>query len=313
MNLSIRARLTAWYVALLAATLAALGAFLVVRLRADLYQDIDQATTNGSAAIAEAIADPNEDFPAGGTDQGDELDDFEDTAQSVLPDADAAAQLLTEQGQVILHHGGLTPTDPLVGPDALSAARAGHQEVVTLRLGPDGQRYRVLITVLDDRSAPRFLVVALSLRRVDTDVRELLVLLLLGGPIALVVTALVGYWIARKALRPLEQMTSDAQAIRTDRLHERVAVPEPHDELRRLAETLNAMLDRIEEGSKQQRQLIADASHELRTPLAVMRTELDVSLRTDDLSPPARELLRSTREEVDQMSRTVDNLLTLAA
>jgi heavy metal sensor kinase len=311
-NLPIRVRLTASYVALLAAMLAALGAFLVIQLRTDLYQDIDQGTTNGSTVIAEAIADTSEDLPAGGQDEVDELGDFEDTAQSVLPDSAAAAQLLSEQGRVILHHGGLAPTDPLVGPEVLSAARGGHQQVVTLRLGPERQRYRVLITALGPPSAPRFLVVALSLKRVDTDVRALVVLLLVGGPIALLVTALVGYWIARKALRPLEQMTSDAQAIRTDRLHERVAVPNPRDELRRLAETLNAMLDRIEQGSKQQRQLIADASHELRTPLAVMRTELDVSLRADELSPAALELLRSTREEVDQMSRTVDNLLTLA-
>jgi signal transduction histidine kinase len=73
------------------------------------------------------------------------------------------------------------------------------------------------------------------------------------------------------------------------------------------------MLDRIEEGSRQQRRLVANASHELRTPLAVTRSELDVSLLADELSPAARELLSSAREEVDQMSRTVDNLLTLAA
>jgi heavy metal sensor kinase len=122
-----------------------------------------------------------------------------------------------------------------------------------------------------------------------------------------------GFGVAHKALRPVDQMISDAEAIRTDRLHERVAVPAARDELRHLAQTLNAMLDRIEDGVKQQRRLVADASHELRTPLAVMRSEIDVSLRTDTLSPAARELLVSTRDEVDRMSRTVDNLLTLAA
>jgi two-component system sensor histidine kinase BaeS len=76
--------------------------------------------------------------------------------------------------------------------------------------------------------------------------------------------------------------------------------------------TLNAMLDRLEQGVNEKHRLIADASHELRTPLAVMRAELDVSLRGDDLSPAAREVLESAREEVDTMSRTVDNLLTLA-
>jgi signal transduction histidine kinase len=72
------------------------------------------------------------------------------------------------------------------------------------------------------------------------------------------------------------------------------------------------MLDRLEQGVEEKRRLIADASHELRTPLAAMRAELDVSLLGDDLAPDAREVLESTREEVDRMSRIVDNLLTLA-
>jgi signal transduction histidine kinase len=107
-------------------------------------------------------------------------------------------------------------------------------------------------------------------------------------------------------------MTSNAREIGIDRLDERVAVPRAADELGRLAITLNAMLDRLERGVREKHRLIADASHELRTPLAVMRAELDVSLRDADLAPEAREVLESAREEVDRMSRTVDNLLTLA-
>jgi signal transduction histidine kinase len=77
--------------------------------------------------------------------------------------------------------------------------------------------------------------------------------------------------------------------------------------------TFNRMLDRIQRGVDEQQRLIADTSHELRTPLAAMRSELDVSLRGDDLAPAAREVLESAREEVDRMSRTVDDLLVLAA
>ena len=114
MNLPIRVRLTAWYVALLAATLAALSAFLVVQLRTDLYQDTDQETVGASVAIAEAMADQSEESDPGDTDQPDEVGDFEDTAQSVLPDADAVAQVLSEDGQVVLHHGGLPSTEAVV-------------------------------------------------------------------------------------------------------------------------------------------------------------------------------------------------------
>jgi signal transduction histidine kinase len=89
-------------------------------------------------------------------------------------------------------------------------------------------------------------------------------------------------------------------------------VPATQDEVARLAATLNAMLGRIEAGVEDQRRLVADTSHELRTPLAAMRAEIDVSLRADDLDADARAVLRSTREEVDRMSATVDGLLVLA-
>ena len=107
-------------------------------------------------------------------------------------------------------------------------------------------------------------------------------------------------------------MTSAAAGIGIDRLGDRVPVPPGADELSRLAQTLNTMLGRLEDGVEAKRRLIADASHELQTPLAVMRTELDVSLASTSLSPEAVEVLESAREETDRMTRIVRNLLTLA-
>jgi heavy metal sensor kinase len=181
-----------------------------------------------------------------------------------------------------------------------------------VQLGDDEHAHRVLVSPIRRRGNPRVLVVAQSLREVDEAVDRVLVLLLLAGPAALLATALGGWWLARKALLPVGRMTSKAERIGIDRLDERISPPRTADEIGHLAVTLNAMLDRLEEGVEEKRRLVADASHELRTPLATMRAELDVSLRQDDLSPTAREVLESTLEEVDRMSRTVDNLLTLA-
>ena len=158
----------------------------------------------------------------------------------------------------------------------------------------------------------RVLVVGESLAGVDASVRRVLVLLLIAGPAALAATAAGGWWLARKALLPVSRMTSEADTIGIDRLHERVAVPRAADEIGHLAVTLNAMLARLEHGVREQHRLVADASHELRTPLAAMRSEIDVSLRGDRLTDDARAVLESTREEVDRMTRTVNNLLTLA-
>jgi heavy metal sensor kinase len=107
-------------------------------------------------------------------------------------------------------------------------------------------------------------------------------------------------------------MTSQAQRIGIDRLDDRVPVPRASDELAQLARTLNGMLDRLQRGVEEKHRLVADASHELRTPLAVMRSELDVALMEPGLSAESRAVLTSSREEVERMTRTVENLLTLA-
>jgi heavy metal sensor kinase len=148
---------------------------------------------------------------------------------------------------------------------------------------------------------------------VDRSVRRVLVLLLVAGPAALLATAMGGWWLARRALRPIDRMTARAAAIDLERIEDRLVVPRTGDEVAHLARTLNAMLDRIEHGVSEQHRLVADASHELRTPLAAMRAEIDVSLRADELPPAARRVLGSAREEVDRMTRTVDDLLVLAS
>jgi len=113
-------------------------------------------------------------------------------------------------------------------------------------------------------------------------------------------------------LAPINRMIATAEAIGPAELRERLAVPRTGDEVAHLAVALNTMLDRVHGGLVEQQRLVADTSHELRSPLAVMRTNIDVSLRADELSPAAREILESNREEVDRMSATVEDLLTLA-
>ncbi|CAA9414266.1 MAG: Two-component system sensor histidine kinase [uncultured Propionibacteriaceae bacterium] len=333
MSLPIRVRLTVWYAALMALTIAALGTFLVLQLKTELYSEVDHQAATGSYAVLQALADEADDIddpddtdgnstdPDDGTaadtaeDAAEAARDFEEAAFTALHSVEApAAQVLTEEGQILVASGAGTSTGPLVDEAVRLEALKGNASTVTARVGPGlGQRYRVRVTAFQDRGQSRILLVGVSLRQAESDVGKLLAILLTGGPAALVVTGFGAYWLAYKALRPLGRMTSDAEAIRTDRLHERVAVPNTNDEMSQLAVTLNAMLDRIEAGVAQHRRLVADASHELRTPLAVMRTEIDVSLRSDELNPAAHEVLESTREEVDWMSRTVDNLLTLAA
>jgi len=296
LNLPIRVRLTAWYAVLLAGILVAIGAFLVLQLRSDLQGRLDSDIRADARSIGEG-------YQA----EGDE--GFLEVAPAALPHPDAVAQVLDRSGRVLVSRGPAA-TRPVVPAAARADALLGDARVISATV--DGEHMRASVSSLRRLGHRRVLVVAESLEEVEASVRRVLVLLLLAGPAALAATALVGWWLARKALLPVARMTSEAEAIEIDRLHERIAVPRAADELGRLALTLNAMLDRLESGVSDKRRLVADASHELRTPLAVMRADLDVSLRGDHLQDEAREALESVREEVQSMTRTVDNLLTLA-
>ena len=167
-------------------------------------------------------------------------------------------------------------------------------------------------TALNRAGTRQVIVVAESLSGVDEAVRKVLVLLLIVGPIVLVAASLAAWLLVRNALLPVDRMRRMADEIGIDQLHERLSAPNAGDQIGRLAATLNAMLDRLEAGVAARRQLVADASHELRTPLAAMRAELDVTLRDPSRTPAERAALESVREDVDRMTRTVGNLLTLA-
>ena len=299
MSFPIRARLTAWYAALLAVIIVALGAFVVLQLRSDLQQQVDRDVRDGAGMIARGYSE-------------DGTAEFLEVAEKVLPRGGSAAQVLDAQGRVLLSYGDEVSGRDMAPADARVDALRGRSRLMTVALGDDGQRFRAMVLPAGRLGLLRVVVVAESLENVERSVNQVLLLLLLAGPAALAATALGGWWLARKALLPVERMTSQAEEISIDRLHERVAVPRATDEIGHLAVTLNAMLDRLERGITEKHRLVADASHELRTPLAVMRAELDVTLRSRDLPAEAREVLESAREEVGRMSRTVDNLMTLA-
>jgi heavy metal sensor kinase len=292
--------MTVWYVILLAAIVAAVGAFLVVRLRADLIAAIDGSLRPATAQIADGY-------------RAEGAPEAVDVARSVLTGERPAAQILDVSGRVAVSFGDAVSRAPMLRRADAAAVLRGGGLIRTVELGRSGQRFRLAARPTIRRGRWQVAVAAESMATVDRSVRRVLVLLLVAGPAALLATAMGGWWLARRALRPIDRMTARAAAIDLARIEDRLVVPRTGDEVAYLARTLNAMLDRIEHGVSEQHRLVADASHELRTPLAAMRAEIDVSLRVDELPPAARRVLGSAREEVDRMTRTVDDLLVLAS
>jgi signal transduction histidine kinase len=299
----IRARLTAWYVLALALVLVALGAFVVTRLRSDLTSELDRGLRSaaGQIALGYGLEGPQE---------------FRDVTPTVLPGPrghGSGAQIVQRSGHVRYATGDAVTRMRLVSRATLADALQGDRVVVSRHVGPGNEHLRLIAMPAQFRDGRReVLVVAESLKDIDSSVHKVLVLLLVGGIAALALLAGGGWWIARKALQPVERMTTRADLIGIADLSQRIAVPRAEDEVGHLARTLNAMLDRLEEGVHARERLVADASHELRAPLAAMRSELEVSMRQDELGAPARAVLASARDEVIRMSRVVDNLLALA-
>ena len=137
-----------------------------------------------------------------------------------------------------------------------------------------------------------------------------------GLLVLLVVVAIgvaVAYVLAGRVLRPLQQITTTAKRLSAEQLDARIALPGPEDELKELADTFDAMLDRLQASFEAQRRFVADASHELRTPLAVMRTEVDVALADPDASSAdLRAAALVVRDATERADRLVDSLLLLA-
>jgi len=140
---------------------------------------------------------------------------------------------------------------------------------------------------------------------------SLLALMLVVGPLALLLAAFAGYRLAGAALRPVESMRREAAEISSETSGRRLPVPEARDEVRRLGETLNEMLERLDEGLLRERRFVADAGHELRTPLALLRTELELALRAPRTPEELEAAIRSATEEVERLIRLTEALLVL--
>lgn len=199
-------------------------------------------------------------------------------------------------------------------PPVLSPRPAGaHRVAVTLRQLPigDGQPYRAVAISSDGRAGRYTVVVAVLLEQVNEGVATVEQILLVGTPALIALMALTTWLMVGRALRPVELMRRRMETISSAAGGQRIPEPGTHDEIGRLADTMNGMLGRLERSADRQRRFAGDASHELQSPLAAIRTELEVSTAhpadTDWLQTAGTVL-----DETGRMERLVRNLLFLA-
>jgi two-component system, OmpR family, sensor kinase len=171
---------------------------------------------------------------------------------------------------------------------------------------------RTLERTVESPGGEVVVVVGATLEGRDDTLHGFLVELFVVGPAALLVASLLGYALAAAALRPVESMRVEAAAISGAEPGRRLPLPRSRDEIRRLGETLNGMLSRLESALERERSFVSDASHELRTPLALLKTELELALRRPRSEQELEQALRSAAGETDRLVRLAEDLLVLA-
>ncbi len=239
--------------------------------------------------------------------------DFDLGSSSGLVDPDERfVQLVDESGDVVDGTSQVGSAE-LLGPGELEQARAG----VLVRRQLDevpgiAGRARLLATAVSTPEGARVLIVGASLEDRDETARQFLTVLLVVLPLALLFTSLLGYALATAALRPVEAMRVEASAISGSDPERRLPLPSSRDEIRRLGETLNEMLDRLELALERERAFVADASHELRTPLAALQTELELALRRPRTAEELESAVRSAADETDRLVGLAEDLLLVA-
>jgi two-component system OmpR family sensor kinase len=177
--------------------------------------------------------------------------------------------------------------------------------------GVDGPA-RILARPASSQGRPLVVVTGASLSDRDDTLTTLARSFLIGGPIAVLLGSGIGYLLATIGFRPVEAMRQRAKRISLTRDDERLPLPDAHDEIRRLGETLNDMLARLQASFVRERRFVADASHEMRTPLAVVKAELEAAMRAERSGGSVRESLVAALEETDHLAQLAEDLLLIA-
>src|SRR5262245_18612260 len=290
---NIRARLTVWYVVLLALILLGFSGALYVTLARALYQQLDDSLARNALDLADGlnIANRQIDYPNGENDLSD-LDAVR--AQGYL------VRVLDADGKVLSTNSNYASLP--VAPDTVALVRRGLAQFQTISVNGAAYRFHTL-PVQSNGHTVGALQIAEGLDEVEAALRGLTFALAVIVPLTLALATLAGVWFARRALVPIDQITRAAQRISAQDLSQRLNLNLPNDEVARLACTFDARLARLEAAFRREREFTANASHELRTPLTVMRGEIDVVLQRPRERAEYERVLSDLGADVDQLAR----------
>src|SRR6516225_3619579 len=288
----IRTRLTVWYFLIVAAALVGFAVFALVVMRQSIYTTVDEQLEDRAHALQSLVAG------SGGEGITDEIREH------------AELQSGSELLQVSDGSGHFLYRSPVMERLGVPGAKANQHQLESAEYNE--LPLRVLSTTVTVGGRQFIVQVAESMDDYLEALERFRTAMLIGIPVLLVIATAGGYWISTRALHPVDQITHAAQMINPQDLSQRVTVPQTGDELQRMADTLNQMLQRIESAVARIAQFTADASHELRTPVALIRTRAEVTLAKPRNSDQYRDALKEVLAESERTTALIENLMTLA-
>lgn len=297
--LSIRAKLTLWYLSLAALVLIAFAVAIYLYLSRGLLNVIDTSMAHQAERFAHAVGHPSEtEEPS----QPGVVILAPQFVSVVDRDGKVADQIVDAEGHEV----------PIIRPALERAGSEWKPQYNEVSISPTEHVRIITWPARDEDGETFFVVVGQSLKEVQRAQRQLVILLAITNPAALLLAGLGGWWLANSALSPVDRLTRAAERIGRGNLSERVEEQRSQDEIGRLAATFNRMIGRLEQAFERERRFTADASHELKTPLAVLRGDIEVALRRERSTEEYQRVLKSSLEEIARLTSLTEDLLTLA-
>jgi heavy metal sensor kinase len=302
--LTVRTQLTLWYTGVLVVILLLVSVLSYSLLRWSVMHDVDQSLVTTAHVVREA----SEELRAAAVVSGPEAALRELLGPEFY---DKFFQLLDPEGHTRarsrLRREGTLP----LSAEARANARQGRPTFETMRMADGAARILTLPIVRGGRVV-ELVQVGMSLEGSQRTLSRYLTVLMVLVPLAVGLAAVGGALVARRALRSVDTMSLTARRITAEDLTQRIPLRGTGDEIDRLAQTLNAMLGRLEEAFAEVRRFAADAAHELRTPLTALRGEIEVALRGERSPAEYRRVVHSGLEEAERLSHLAEDLLLLS-
>ena len=301
---SLRFRITVWYASLLAGTLILFGASVYLGLERYLDWTLQRALAVECRTIATQLLSQ---FPAKDTAWlGREIN------EDYAPEVNGLFIRVSRQGTGVVYLSG-APKDGTFDPSHIPFPSEKEMDGSRKLQFDFGNRLLINSMTLAMPNGKRFIVESgAPYHQIEVALHGLLLTFAIYMPFVVSLAVAGGYWLMRRSLQPVDEITKRAEGITSTNLSERLPVIRTGDELERLSKSLNRMIERLDNAFQHINRFSADASHELRTPLTILQLELEGIAQNHRRDVSLGEQIGSALEETHRMSRIVESLLTIS-